>query len=110
MKKLSVIGAGSAGLLSAVQGYYAFINMPDWEVELIHDPNAPPEKVGQGTVPGIMNLLSTVFDVDSAAALKSRKEILDMVSTDKLLCTSGHMIQPKFGYIEKSGESYRMAS
>ena len=38
MKKLSVIGAGSAGLLSAVQGYYAFVNMPDWEVELIHDP------------------------------------------------------------------------
>ena len=54
--------------------------------------------------------ISTVFDIDSAAALKSRKEILDMVSTDKLLCTSGHMIQPKFGYIEKSGESYRMAS
>ena len=66
MKKLSVIGAGSAGLLSAVQGYYAFVNMPDWEVELIHDPNVPPEKVGQGTVPGIMNLLSTVFDVDWA--------------------------------------------
>ena len=66
MKKLSVIGAGSAGLLSAVQGYYAFVNMPDWEVELIHDPNVPPEKVGQGTVPGIMNLLSVVFDVDWA--------------------------------------------
>lgn len=54
--------------------------------------------------------ISTVFDVDSAAALKSRKEILDMVSTDKLLCTSGHMIQPKFGYIEESGGSYRIAS
>ena len=53
--------------------------------------------------------ISTVFDVDSAAALKSRKEILDMVSTDRLLCTSGHMIQPKFGYIEKSGGSYRIA-
>ena len=64
MKKLSVIGAGSAGLLSAVQGYYTFVNMPDWEVELIHDPNVPPEKVGQGTVPGIMNLLSD--DVDWA--------------------------------------------
>ena len=25
-----------------------------------------PEKVGQGTVPGIMNLLSVVFDVDWA--------------------------------------------
>ena len=53
--------------------------------------------------------ISTVFDVDPAAALKSRKEILDMVSSDRLLCTSGHMIQPKFGYIEKSGGSYKIA-
>lgn len=66
MKKLSVIGAGSAGLLSAIQGYYNFVNMPDWEVELIHDPNVPPERVGQGTVPGVMNLLSAVFDVNWA--------------------------------------------
>ena len=63
MKKLSVIGAGSAGLLSAVQAYYTFVNKSDWEVELIHDPNVPPEKVGQGTVPGVMILLSSVFDV-----------------------------------------------
>ena len=63
MKKLSVIGAGSAGLLSAVQAYYTFVNESDWEVELIHDPNVPPEKVGQGTVPGVMILLSSVFDV-----------------------------------------------
>jgi len=54
--------------------------------------------------------ISTVFDVDSEEALKSRKELLDMVSTDKILCTSGHMIQPKFGYIEKSGTSYKIAS
>ena len=53
--------------------------------------------------------ISTVFDVDSEAALQSRKELLDMVSTDRILCTSGHMIQPKFGYIEKSGSSYRIA-
>ena len=53
--------------------------------------------------------ISTVFDVDPEVALKSRKELLDMVSTDKLLCTSGHMINPKFGYIEKSGASYVMA-
>lgn len=52
--------------------------------------------------------ISTVFDVDSEAALKSRKELLDMVSTDKILCTSGHMIQPKFGYIEKSGAGYKV--
>ena len=63
MKKLSVIGAGSAGLLSAVQAYYTFVSESDWEVELIHDPNVPPEKVGQGTVPGVMILLSSVFDI-----------------------------------------------
>ena len=63
MKKLSVIGAGSAGLLSAVQAYYTFVNESNWEVELIHDPNVPPEKVGQGTVPGVMILLSSVFDI-----------------------------------------------
>ena len=54
--------------------------------------------------------ISTVFDVDSEAALKSRKELLDMVSNDRILCTSGHMIQPKFGYIEKSGASYKIVS
>ena len=54
--------------------------------------------------------ISTVFDVDSEVALKSRKELLDMVSTDKILCTSGHMIQPKFGYIEKSGAGYKVAN
>ena len=54
--------------------------------------------------------ISTVFDVDSEEALKSRKELLDMVSNDRILCTSGHMIQPKFGYIEKSGASYKIVS
>lgn len=64
MKKISIIGAGSAGLLSAVQSYYTFANSNEYEIELIHDPNIPPEKVGQGTVPGIMDLLSRVFDID----------------------------------------------
>lgn len=64
MKKISIIGAGSAGLLSAVQAYYTFCNSNEWEIELIHDPQIPPEKVGQGTVPGIMDLLSRVFDID----------------------------------------------
>jgi hypothetical protein len=64
MKKLSIIGAGSAGLLSAVQAHYYFVNRSDWDIELIHDPNLPPEKVGQGTVPGIMDIMSIVFDID----------------------------------------------
>ena len=64
MRKISIIGAGSAGLLSAVQAYYTYIDSNEYEIELIHDPNIPPEKVGQGTVPGIMDLLSRVFDID----------------------------------------------
>jgi len=53
--------------------------------------------------------IATVFDVDADAALKSRKNLLDMVSTDKILCTSGHMLNPKFSYIEKNGSSYNIA-
>ena len=54
--------------------------------------------------------IATVFDVDPEAALESRKSLLDMVSTDKMLCTSGHMLNPKFGYIEKSGSSYNIVT
>ncbi len=50
--------------------------------------------------------ISTVFDIDREIALKSRKEMLDMASTDKILCTSGHMLSPKFGHIEKVGSKY----
>ncbi len=54
--------------------------------------------------------ISTVFDIDPEAALKSRKKVLDMVSADKMLCTSGHMLNPKFGYLERNGASYNFVS
>ena len=47
--------------------------------------------------------VSTIFDVDSDTALASRKRLLEMVSADKNLCTSGHWLSPKFGYIERHG-------
>ena len=50
--------------------------------------------------------VATVFDIDPEAALKSRREVLDMVSTDKMLCTSGHMLDQKFGHLEKNGTGY----
>ena len=50
--------------------------------------------------------VATVFDIDPEAALKSRKVVLDMVSTDKMLCTSGHMLDQKFGHLEKKGTGY----
>ena len=50
--------------------------------------------------------VATVFDIDPEGALKSRREVLDMVSTDKMLCTSGHMLDQKFGHLEKNGTGY----
>ena len=52
----------------------------------------------------------TLFDVDSESALNSRKYALDMASSDHLLCTSGHMLEPKFIHLEKRGSSYFMTS
>ena len=54
--------------------------------------------------------ISTIFDVDPETALSSRIRMLDMVSSDRTLCTSGHMIAPKFGYLENNGSSYSLVS
>ena len=50
--------------------------------------------------------ICTLFDIDPDAALTSRKYALDMAASDNLLCTSGHMLEPKFVYLEKHGTSY----
>ncbi|MFL2794656.1 MAG: MBL fold metallo-hydrolase [Paracoccaceae bacterium] len=54
--------------------------------------------------------ISTLFDVDPESALNSRKYALDMASSDNLLCTSGHMVEPKFIHLEKRGSSYIIKS
>ena len=54
--------------------------------------------------------VSTVFDIDYDTALASRKRVLDMVSTDKNLCTSGHWLSPKFGHIERHGHGFAVSS
>ena len=74
-------------------GNKSFIHMGD----VLHVPNL------QLSDPNI----SLVFDVDPEAAMKSRKMVFDMVSHDKTLCSSGHMLTPKFGYLEKSGSGYK---
>ncbi len=50
--------------------------------------------------------ICTLFDVDPESALNSRKYALDLASSDNLLCTSGHMLDPKFIHLEKRGTSY----
>ena len=54
--------------------------------------------------------ITTLFDVDPESALNSRKYALDMASSDNLLCTSGHMVEPKFIHLEKRGSSYIITS
>ena len=53
--------------------------------------------------------VSLIFDVDGETALASRKMVLDMVSADNTLCTSGHWLSPKFGRIERSGSGFVMS-
>ena len=50
--------------------------------------------------------ICTLFDVDPESALSSRRYALDMASSDNLLCTSGHMLDPKFIHLEKCGTGY----
>ena len=73
----------------------SFINLGD----ILHVPNIQLENPN----------ISLLFDVDMDQGLKTRKKLFDMVSTDKLLCSGGHMLAPKFGYIEKSGTGYKFS-
>ena len=36
--------------------------------------------------------------------------VLDMVSADNILCTSGHWLSPKFGHIERHGNGFAATS
>lgn len=47
------------------------------------------------------------FDDDKEVAIKSRKRVLDMVATDRLLVSGHHMPFPSIGYVERNGISYR---
>ncbi|MEM7440935.1 MAG: MBL fold metallo-hydrolase [Pseudomonadota bacterium] len=50
--------------------------------------------------------IGTAFDVDPDTARKTRKSVLDMVATDELLFTGGHMLKPKFGHLTRVGNGY----
>jgi glyoxylase-like metal-dependent hydrolase (beta-lactamase superfamily II) len=49
---------------------------------------------------------SVAFDTDPPAALANRKRVLDMVATDKLLFSGGHLPFPALGHATKSGSGY----
>ncbi len=59
MKKLAVIGAGNAGCVTALHWR---LYQPDLEIDLYHDSeNHPIERVGQGTVPCVTQLISSLL-------------------------------------------------
>jgi glyoxylase-like metal-dependent hydrolase (beta-lactamase superfamily II) len=49
------------------------------------------------------------FDDDKQMAITTRKRVLDMVATDRLLVSGHHMPVPSVGYVERHGDSYRWA-
>jgi glyoxylase-like metal-dependent hydrolase (beta-lactamase superfamily II) len=49
---------------------------------------------------------SVGFDTDAAMALKNRRKVFDMVTTDKLLFSGGHLPFPGVGRATKSGNGY----
>ena len=73
----------------------SFINLGD----ILHVPNIQLENPN----------ISLLFDIDMEKGLKTRKMLFDMVSTDKLMCSGGHMLAPKFGFIEKFGTGYKFS-
>ena len=48
--KITILGRGNAGCLTALHYAYYARNRTDVSVELLYDPNIPPEKVGQATL------------------------------------------------------------
>lgn len=47
------------------------------------------------------------FDTDRAAAVKTRRALLDRVATDKVLVSGAHLPFPAFGHVRKVGDGFQ---
>lgn len=54
--------------------------------------------------------ISIAFDIDADTARATRKSGLDMVATDGLACSGGHMLRPTLGRLERAGDGYRFVT
>ena len=54
--------------------------------------------------------ISVAFDIDADTARATRKKGLDMVATDGLICSGGHMLRPTLGRLERAGDGYRFVT
>lgn len=64
--------------------------------DVVHMPGVqfPRPEVGMG------------FDVDGAAAIETRKRIMDMTAADRLLVAGMHLDFPGFGHVSRAGSGY----
>lgn len=53
---------------------------------------------------------SVAYDLDPVAAEKSRREILDMATTDKVFIAGAHMEAPGFGHVVRRGREFTFES
>ena len=52
--------------------------------------------------------ISIAFDIDADAARATRKRALDMIASDQLIFSGGHLISPKFGKLVSEGSGYQL--
>ena len=64
MKKITILGRGNAGCLTALHYSYYGRHNKDVSIELLYDPNIPPEKVGQATILDPPQLLWNALGID----------------------------------------------
>lgn len=66
MKKVAIVGAGNAASITALNYYlHGKIRTKELEdIEIYYDPNAPIERVGQGTLPNTTGVISQVLGIN----------------------------------------------
>ena len=52
--------------------------------------------------------IAIAFDVDPDTARQTRKQMLDMITSDSMTFTGGHMMAPKFAQLQRAGKGYRL--
>jgi len=50
--------------------------------------------------------IGVVFDQDLDLARQSRRRILDILATEKIMFSGGHILSPALGYVEYKGLNY----
>ncbi len=51
-----------------------------------------------------------VFDADRDQAIRSRRRLLDMLATDRIMFSGSHFLDCVTGHVEKSGDGFRIVS